>query len=563
MQHRPAEVSNHPSQTCRGTALLAGVAMSYGWGWRGVYGHEAGAMVPGALLGLAICLGSGRLDWYRRAAVAGMCGAIGWCWGGTLTNMEHRLYIVSGTPIDVIYGFFCIGLVGLLWSGVGGAILAMAFTRPRSELNRFMGPVIVMGGAFLTAYLYLTFHPEVKAAYEKYTESHWHDGEWLSALILLVVMVPYWLLRKQDRPATQLFLKCTVAWWIGYLGLTKFGGIELAPPYRSESWGGVVGVQIALIWHHHRNRDRAAIMFTLYAMLAGCIGFILALQIHVPFVMDWGVFAEISAWKHAEESFGFFMGFGVALGASRLVRGQLTVAKEDADRSSLNLFSIFVLLIVMMWMNLKNNVRDWGNRYNVLPTEPFSYFKEPFPQFEAWQYFFAVGVLWTVIALYCLQLLRHQRLALVPKTPFEKGALIFILILSLSLAAAVALRVTAYADPSAMMSGISLMTLAGIAVWLLMARSSAGQSATEPEGATRLPSDRCWKVGWKYWVLWAWVPVHILIASAIAVGIVDEPWRKDQGKERHRFGPNATWRLELQKQQAEQSEPSAAHSESP
>jgi hypothetical protein len=93
-------------------------------------------------------------------------------------------------------------------------------------------------------------------------------------------MIPYWFLRKQDRPATQLFLECTVAWWVGYLALTYYGGIELAPPYRSESWGGVVGVQIALIWHHIRNKDRAAIMFTLYAMLAGCFGFIMALQIH-------------------------------------------------------------------------------------------------------------------------------------------------------------------------------------------------------------------------------------------------------------------------------------------
>ena len=39
---------------------LAAVLMAYGWGYRGTVGHEAGAMVPGALLGLALCLGSGR-----------------------------------------------------------------------------------------------------------------------------------------------------------------------------------------------------------------------------------------------------------------------------------------------------------------------------------------------------------------------------------------------------------------------------------------------------------------------------------------------------------------------
>ncbi len=38
--------------------VLAGLAMSLGWGIRGDYGHEAGAMVPGAMLGLSICLAS-------------------------------------------------------------------------------------------------------------------------------------------------------------------------------------------------------------------------------------------------------------------------------------------------------------------------------------------------------------------------------------------------------------------------------------------------------------------------------------------------------------------------
>ena len=34
--------------------LLPALAMSVGWGFRGNYGHEAGAMVPGALVALAV-----------------------------------------------------------------------------------------------------------------------------------------------------------------------------------------------------------------------------------------------------------------------------------------------------------------------------------------------------------------------------------------------------------------------------------------------------------------------------------------------------------------------------
>lgn len=55
-----------------GGIVLSGLATSVGWGIRGDYGHEAGAMIPGALLSLAVCLASGREDLWRRAAVVGM-----------------------------------------------------------------------------------------------------------------------------------------------------------------------------------------------------------------------------------------------------------------------------------------------------------------------------------------------------------------------------------------------------------------------------------------------------------------------------------------------------------
>ena len=57
--------------------LVIALAMSVGWGFRGNYGHEYGAMVPGALVAMAICLASWREDWYRRIAYFGVFGALG------------------------------------------------------------------------------------------------------------------------------------------------------------------------------------------------------------------------------------------------------------------------------------------------------------------------------------------------------------------------------------------------------------------------------------------------------------------------------------------------------
>ncbi len=56
--------------------ILSGLAMSVGWGFRGDYGHEAGAMVPGALLGLSICLASGRQDRWQRSTIMAIIAAI-------------------------------------------------------------------------------------------------------------------------------------------------------------------------------------------------------------------------------------------------------------------------------------------------------------------------------------------------------------------------------------------------------------------------------------------------------------------------------------------------------
>jgi hypothetical protein len=85
--------------------VLAGLAMSVGWGFRGDYGHEAGAMVPGALLGLAVCMVSGREDWWCRGAIMGMAGAVGWAFGGQMSYGRIIGYTAAYSFPDVLYGY--------------------------------------------------------------------------------------------------------------------------------------------------------------------------------------------------------------------------------------------------------------------------------------------------------------------------------------------------------------------------------------------------------------------------------------------------------------------------
>ena len=139
---------------------LAGVVMAYGWGYRGTVGHEGGAMVPGALLGLVLCLGSGRSDWHCRAAVVGLFAAVGWAWGGSISYMEQTFYVMSDSFPDVLYGYAMLFVIGALWAGCGGAILGLGLTESRSELERLARPFVAVCTAFFLVYLYFLVMPE-------------------------------------------------------------------------------------------------------------------------------------------------------------------------------------------------------------------------------------------------------------------------------------------------------------------------------------------------------------------------------------------------------------------
>ncbi|MFH1744239.1 MAG: hypothetical protein ABIH23_35000, partial [bacterium] len=327
---------------------------------------------------------------------------------------------------------------------------------------------------------------------------------------------------------------CAIGWWVGYLVLIKFGGLRLAPPYRGENWGGVIGILAALLLYLHRQKNRAGVMLALHATLAGCMGFIFAVFVHVPFRLGWGSFPTIAPWKIGEECFGLFMGFGVALGIMYLLRGGLAAPPEDKEREPLDLFAAFVLLIPMMWMNLHKNVRDWGpSRYDILP-------KEKMYGLLAWQWFFIVGVLLTLIALYCLVQYRRRRLMMVPHTAFEKGGLLFVVVLMVTLVAGAFHRFADWRDRgNVVYPEVSYWILGLLAFWLLLIRSTEGKQAGEPPSPGVPPDDERWKVGWRYWCLWACVPLLILFVTSLTLGMQEGP---DPDRGRKRFGPDAYWR---------------------
>ena len=508
--------ANNDTQSSRARSvymlLLAAFAMAYGWRYRGTVGHEGGATIPGAMLAIAVCLASRRADWYKRAAVAGLFGAVGWAWGGSLSYMEQTAYIRSDSFPDVLYGTAAFFFLGALWAGIGGAVLGLAFTLPRSALHRLVKPFVAICAAFLATYLCLFFVPAWDDLFSRTSAQYLNDADAYAAITVILVAGIYALARPKERSEALLFLACGVAWWIGYLSLTKFGGLRLGPPYRSEGWGGVLGILIVLIAYLVRQRNRAALMLSLYGLIAGGLAFAMAYTLLRP-------------W--AEEAVGFFMGFGMAIGVARLERVGLAPAEEDVPATGLDVFSVFAILVAMLWMNLRRSPMLWLDRYHIFT-------KNVVVGLPAWQWFAIGGALVSLLALHALYLYSKGRLSFAPATAFGKAMLILILLTWITMIGSIAMDLPNPTTAGFPLGELTLFALATITTALLLGLTDTGVT---PPGDVA-PSDKRWRVGPGYGVSWFASVIIVFLCTAYALYHFDGP---DAGS-RLRFGPNAYWR---------------------
>lgn len=407
--------------------LLAAFAMSFGWGWRGDYGHEAGAMVPGALLALAICLAAGRADWINRASLLALLGAIGWAFGGQMSYGIVIGYTASSSFVDVLYGYAGLFVIGALWGGIGAGILALGVTEARSALQQFAGPLV----AFYAVLTLLNLSGVTARLSDRWSL---HDSDWVAASAALVTAGVYAWLRPQARQACALIAVLAAGWWLGLAVLTLLLNLRMTPP-RSDNWAGCVGLWLALVVYLYRTRKRAALLLSCYGLLAGGIGFASADFVNMMGRAQWGflgasdTFRGMDAWKWMEQLFGFVMGFGVALGFARLAKSLSPPPIENgADEApgSLRFLSLAFLLIAMPWENLHKNITDW-TKANVLADGLFGLTP------QAWFLLLAL-LLAAVLALALWQHCRDE-LPFIPQAAFGRAQLLFLALLWLAVVA--------------------------------------------------------------------------------------------------------------------------------
>lgn len=518
--------------------ILAAVTMAYGWGYRGVTGSERGAMAAGAMLGLALVLGTHRRDWHRRAAVISLFAAIGWAWGGSFSYMEQQFYALSDSFPDVLFGYTVLFFLGGLWAGIGGAVLGMAFTLSRSQLQRFTYPILAIGAAFLFSFILFFFFSDLREPLRPINRLLPNSGDWFAALLILLICGIWAIVRPREREEALLYVACAMGWWIGYLTLIKLPSLflpypatSLAPPNRLESWSGVLGILIVLMLYHIRKKNRAALMLSLYGLVGGGFAFPLAVFVRHPVRVEWGPFGILhgaAQWKIAEESFGFFMGLAIALGVLRLVRGGLAPAPEDIPPKRLDLIAGLVILIGILWLNLRWAPLRWVDRWEIVN-------KTALHGIPTWIWFTSGGAVLAAFALYVLYLYHKDRLYIVPPIPYAKGAVLLIFIMWITAISAFVMMLPGAAREEFPLVDASFILMCVIVTTMLLSRSDYAAPAEADLSDAAPPGDPRWKVGGRYLLVWAAVPVFLLTITGLSMAMQTEP------AGRLRFGPNAYW----------------------
>jgi hypothetical protein len=187
--------SRNPLLVPSATFLVA-LSLSIGWGIRGNFGHEAGAMMAGVLSAVAVAVLSGRDDWRNRVAYFALFGGLGWGFGGSIAYMYPISFTESGHTLSTYYGYFALFLEGGLWCGMGAAGMALAATMPLSRLVPMFVPLcFVLAAMGVRNFIEAPLEGLLVAGAAGTGDNTWHrhesplywfDADWLPACFALL-----------------------------------------------------------------------------------------------------------------------------------------------------------------------------------------------------------------------------------------------------------------------------------------------------------------------------------------------------------------------------------------
>jgi hypothetical protein len=396
--------------------LATALSLSIGWGIRGNFGHEYGAMIPGALAAMAAVLLAGREDWWRRADYFAFFGALGWSFGGSISYMQVIGYTHSGDSLSVAYGFACLFIIGFLWAAFGGAGTALPACLSREQLTEFFVPLTAVFGAWWLQDLAIAWFHQIDAAFRHTDPLYWYDTDWLGVLVAMAAVLVTALARRRLDSASSLILHMATGWWIGFLLLVEVLGWRMTPP-RGDNWAGCAGMVVGLWVYLARRGLRDVLIASLVCGFIGGFGFATATLFKLIEIK--------SGWQtnwHSvlEQSYGFINGLGVAAALLFLRARAPRLNDSPALRRWTESFALLFVLVGVTYLNLRKLPGTWV-KANAVPATLYGL------SADTW---FNLGYL-ALAGLFLAALIVHQRrpLPFIPASDAGKAQLVYLVFL--------------------------------------------------------------------------------------------------------------------------------------
>jgi len=320
---------------------LAALAGGMGWGIRGQYGHETGAMIFGILVGFVIVLfhlpTAGSLQSARVIALFTI--AIGF--GGSMTyGQTVGLTMDTGVHGNIAdphfnqaayrWGMLGLAIKGGLWIGFGGIFLGMGMGGKKYRpAEMFALGLLLLGLFFAGCWLVNSpFDPAAKKLPYLYFSDHWQ-----------------WEAAENVKPRREVWggMLCSLTFMAIYIGLLK--------------------------------KDRLALNMCLWGMIAG-LGFPLGQSFQAAANWDSTSFQNhswwrvgINTWNLMEVTFGMFAGGSLALGIwlnrRRIVQDAPPVVESLTPAADGWLIGSYIYLLMLGWY-FENSAFVMIQQYGVL-----------------------------------------------------------------------------------------------------------------------------------------------------------------------------------------------------
>lgn len=409
--------------------LLVALSLSIGWGIRGNWGHEYGAMIPGALAAMAACLVADRKDWRRRVMYFGFFGALGWSFGGSISYMQVIAYTHGGHFASVLYGFACLFLIGFMWGAMGGVGTLFPALLDRQRLTELFPPALAVFFAWLLEDLFFGFvkasraegEPWFGEAWAEYFRAfgdgrlEWYDSDWIAALLAMVAVMILCIVRRRICFGSSLILHLAVGWWLAFTVLVPGLGLRMTPP-RGDNWAGALGMTIGMFVFLWRNGLTDVGWGGLLTGWFGGLGFTGATLIKLCCLT-----MQVHANWHSvlEQMYGFINGIGIAVVVGYFSSRAPRVSDDPPIRRWTEQFSVAFVMLGITWLNFSKIVQKRWVPNKVVPDEMYGL------STDVW---FALAYLLVAIVFVVVLFARRRgkRIPVMPSDWLGKGQLIYL-----------------------------------------------------------------------------------------------------------------------------------------